>query len=332
MLLSGFVAIIASFSSCKRGSEPRIPLKDINVEVTIKRFDNDLFALKNVDNESVEKLRADYGRFFELFSQGIIGIGLPGEDGFNDYLSSFLADNMVAEVKKKVDQVFPTTNDLNLTLTNAFKRLRYYFPHKPIPQVYGFVSGFNNSIMLADSILGIGFDRYLGRDCEYYPHLGIHKYLIYNMHPQKIPSDLIRTYAMGEFAYHDSINNLLNTMIYEGMLMYFTKRMLPEQPDSLLFGFSPGQMKFLKSNEKTMWAYLVEHKLLFSTESFTIRKFIGDAPFTHGFPKESPGRAAVWIGFRIVSRYMERNQTLTLHQLMDEKNYQKILNESRYNP
>jgi uncharacterized protein YjaZ len=121
-------------------------------------------------------------------------------------------------------------------------------------------------------------------------------------------------------------------MIYEGMLMYFTSQVLPNHPDSLIFGFTPNHMKFLKSNEKYMWTYLIEHKQLFSTESFAIQRFIGDAPFTQGFPNESPGRAVVWIGYRIVKEYMNRNKEVTLAMLMNERDYQKILNRSKYTP
>lgn len=142
----------------------------------------------------------------------------------------------------------------------------------------------------------------------------------------------MRSWAIGEFHFNDSIDNLLNNMMYEGMLMYFTKRMLPDQPDSLIFGFSPDQMRWCQRNEKEMWSYMVEHKLLFNTDAFTIRKFVDDAPFTHNFPKESPGRAAVWIGYRIVNRYMNRNENVTLSELMEERDYQKILNQSKYNP
>ena len=152
------------------------------------------------------------------------------------------------------------------------------------------------------------------------------------MHPDKIPSDLLRSWAIGEFHFNDSIDNLLNNMIYEGMLMYFTKRLIPNQPDSLIFGFSPQQMRWCKQNESEMWAYLIEHKMLFNADSFTIKKFVNDAPFTHNFTRESPGRAAVWLGYRIVERFMERNKDYTLSMLMAETDYQKILNRSKYNP
>ena len=47
--------------------------------------------------------------------------------------------------------------------------------------------------------------------------------------------------------------------------------------------------------------------MLFSTDGFLIRKFTGEAPFTSYFTEESPGRAVVWTGFRIIERYMSNN-------------------------
>jgi hypothetical protein len=333
LIFRAVVVALIWLSACTCSHEPKIPLKGIDLEVKVHRFDNDLFriSIDSLDNQ-IGQLNAKYGSFFEIFCEGVIGIGKPVEPGFSDYLSSFITDNMISETYKEVKRVFPDTKELDKTLTNAFKRYRYYFPHKQIPAVYGFVSGFNNSVILADSTLGIGFDRYLGRDCHFYPRLGIHQYLTYNMHPQKIPSDIIRSWAMGEFPFNDSIDNLLNNMVYEGALMYFTTRLLPEQPDSLIFGFTPQQMKWCHRNEAQMWTYLIEHKLLFSTETFKINQYIGDAPFTHGFTNESPGKAAVWLGFRIVSKFMERNSDYSLSDLMIESDYQKILNRAKYNP
>jgi len=121
-------------------------------------------------------------------------------------------------------------------------------------------------------------------------------------------------------------------MIYQGKVMYFVKAVLPEDPDSLLWGFTANQMKFCNNNEKQMWTYLVENKQLFLTDRFTIDKYIREGPFTAGFTEESPGRAAVWIGYRIVDRYMKKNKNLSLDALMKEDDYQEILALSGYNP
>ncbi len=81
-----------------------------------------------------------------------------------------------------------------------------------------------------------------------------------------------------------------------------------------------------------MWTHLIENKLLFTTNTVDINKMINDAPFTSGFPQESPGRAAVWIGYRIVERFMERNKNIDLQRLMLIKDYQEILTLARYKP
>lgn len=325
-----FVAIIALYS-CNRANEG-IDLKKIDVKIEIKRFDKDLFVKGESINGKISALNKDYGQFFQLFGEGIIKIGKVNEPGFPVYLDKFINDAMIVESYKKVEAVFPNLDNLNTEFTNAFKRYHYYFPNKIIPPVYSFVSGFNQSVILADSILGVGLDRYLGRDCEYYIRLGIPKYSIYDMYPGKITSDCLRAWAIGEFPFNDSIDNLVNNMIYEGTLMYFTKKMLPEQSDSLLFGFSPSQMKWCEKNEKQIWTYLIENKLLFITDSFSINKFINNAPFTSGFSQESPGRTVVWIGYRIVNSYMKNNKDVTFQQMMSSKDYQKIFNQSKYRP
>lgn len=114
--------------------------------------------------------------------------------------------------------------------------------------------------------------------------------------------------------------------------MYLTKRMLPNQPDSLIFGYTPQQYKWCQRNENNIWTYLIENKLLFTTNLLDINKMINDAPFTSGFSRESPGRTAVWIGYRIVEQFMERNQEYTLDDLMKVNDYQYILNKAKYKP
>ena len=329
----GLIAIIfLAFSNCQNNNE-KIDLAKINVKVEVNRFDKSLFSV-NPDSIkiAIPKLSKEYGHFFQLFGEGIIHIGKMEEPGFSGYLESFLNDQMVTETYKRVQTVFPSLNTLNSEFTDAFKRYHYYFPNRSIPKIYAFISGFNESTVLADSILGVGLDRYLGSDCEYYLRLGIPKYSIRNMRPAKITSDCMRAWAIGEFPFNDSIDNLVNNMIYEGKLIYFSKRMLPDQPDSLLFGFTPSQMKWCQRNEKQMWTYLIENKMLFNSDSFSINKLINDAPFTSGFSQESPGRAVVWIGYRIVESYMKKNKKASFQQMMTARDYQKIFNQSKYRP
>jgi hypothetical protein len=90
-------------------------------------------------------------------------------------------------------------------------------------------------------------------------------------------------------------------------------------------------MDFCSNNEKQMWTYLIEEKLLFITDHFRINQFIEESPFTKDFSTDSPGKAAVWIGYRIIESYVKKNN-ISIGQLSHENDFQYMLNESRYNP
>ena len=63
-----------------------------------------------------------------------------------------------------------------------------------------------------------------------------------------------------------------------------------------------------------------------------IRKYLNDAPFTAPVSQESPGRLGAWVGWQIVDAWMEKQKDISLSDLLKEHNYQKILNESGYQP
>jgi hypothetical protein len=265
----------------------------------------------------------------------VINTGDINENSFGDFLVRFCTDKLNNDVYQMTMKVYPDVSSLQEGLTDAFRHYLYYFPGKKVPAVYTCITGFNNSIITGDSVLGIGLDRYLGADCKYYPRLQIYKYISDRMTPDHIVPDCMYAWAETEWDFSSSgyqADNVLSEMIHEGKLKYFEKCMMPDIPDSLIFGFSPGQMTFCLNNEGQMWQYLVEHKLLFSTDQFTIRKLTGEAPFTTFFSNESPGRAAVWVGFRIIESYMKKNPDIKLSDLMTDTDIQGILQNAKYNP
>ncbi|MDR2971262.1 MAG: hypothetical protein LBU83_04950, partial [Bacteroidales bacterium] len=97
-------------------------------------------------------------------------------------------------------------------------------------------------------------------------------------------------------------------------------------------GYSKEQWEFCKANEDQIWRYFIENNLLFNSNHKNIRTFIFDAPFTTGFPHESPGRIGQWTGWQIVTAYMKNNPDVTLQELMNDCNYKEILQRSRYKP
>jgi len=332
LVLPVILGLTMLFQGCRQNPY-QTDIAGIKMDLQISRFEVDLYEL-DFDSipAAIPGLKNRYGDFFDIFNYRIINIGGSDMVTYPDYLRSFLTDYLNNEVYRVTMEVFPDLGYLQSQLNNAFRRYQFHFPDLPVPRVYSFISRFNQSIVTSDGLLAVGLDNYLGRDTEFYKRLARHQYQINNMHPAKIPSDCLLGWGITEFEYHDSVDNVLSNMIYHGRNAYFTKWMLPDQPDSLIMGFTAEQMRFCRNNESRMWEYMVEARVLFESDRMAIQKFTGNGPFTSDFTNESPARAAVWLGWRIVEDYMRNNPRVSLQDLMNESDYQKLLSLSKYNP
>lgn len=321
------------FFSCKH-NPLKVDISKIDHEVEVVRFDNRLFSMEDKDTlEVYTELSNEHPGFFNLYTYRVIQVGGIGDEHFGKMMELFVNDTLIAEVKTKTDSVFSDYNKLEKRLKKAFKYYSYHFPDKELPTVYTYISGFNQSVVTAENIVGISLDKYLGRDCPYYRQLNTTpQYKIQNMHKGKILPDVAFAWAMTEFEAPDRATNLLGHMVQKGKLMYLVDAMLPEVHDSLKIGYTGQQLEWCEMNEPQMWTYLIEKKMLYSTKRMDIIRYINDAPSTSGFPIDSPGRAGVWIGWQIVRQYMEKHPEVTVAALMENYEFQKILNQSGYNP
>jgi hypothetical protein len=325
---------ILLLASC--GNNRKVNISGIKVDIKIKRLETDLFTINPAEvKKDIPSLREKYDGFLKYFGY-VINIGEPYDSAWIEGLVKFCTDKLNNEIYSATMQVYPDVSNIEKELTRAFRYYKFYFPGRPVPQVYTCITGFNNSIItVTDSSLAIGLDKYLGSDSKYYTQMQLYGYQAAKMNVSHILPDCMYAWASSGWDFKEmgyQTDNVLTELIHEGKLLYFVKSMLPDYDESLLFGFTPAQMKFCKNNEGQMWQYLVEHNLLFSTEQLTKRKLMGEAPYTSYYSKESPGRAAVWTGFRIIEAYMKNNRKCSLEEVMKDVNVQEILEKAKYSP
>lgn len=323
--------VFFSYSCKEKRNTPDIG--KIHVNFKFMRFEQDLFKTDFEKlSDSIAFFRKKYGEFFDIFNYKIIRIGDSNSLSYPDLLKGFVTDYNMNRVYNSVNIIFANTDTLKEQLTEMFRYFKYYFPEIKAPVIITYLSGFNQTIVTTDTILGIGLDKYLGSKSELYKQLGLPYYMRYNMNKAKIPSDCARAWALTQFPISDSVSNLLANMLYQGKILYLTKALLPWEEDTLIIGMSSNQLKWCKEYEEKMWVHLVENKLLFKTDYLTINKFIGEGPFTKAFGNNSPAKAAVWVGWQIIDKYMKSNPSTELKALMYDNDYQKILRLSRYKP
>lgn len=322
-----FIVILAF--SCSVNEPKNLP----EIELNTYPFYKNLFETP-VDSipSQIPQLIDKYSPFFELFSSHVIKIGYPEEKRFSVLLQQFVSDYHMLNVYNEIKKQYSTTEAIDNELKKAFQHFAYYFPQWPIPKIYYYHGGFNQSIIATDSVLGIGLDKYLGKNYSYYIKLGLPAYQRNKMTAEYISIDAMRFYLSGLFPFPFEQNNVLSHMIYEGVLQYALKNIFPNKADTLLFGFTEKQLIWCKKSERSIWKYLIDKKKLFNSDLLEIKRYTQEAPFTTTLPRESPGRAAVWTGFRIVEQFMNNNPNLTLNELLKITDYHLIYQKSEYDP
>lgn len=321
-----------TFFSCEN-NPLEIDVSHINIQPQFYHFEQELFQKEgNISNKDIEQFHSDYQLFFSDFTSQIINIGDERRADFILQLNRFKNDENLNEVFTDVKKMYGDFSVYQPKITDAFKHYHFYFPEKAIPTIITYISGFNYAIATGENYLGIGLDMFLGNDYKAYDLLAIPKYKSQIMTKDYLVPSVMLGWISTEFEMPIAQPNLLEEMIHQGKILYLLDALLPKEENFLKLSYTPEQHEWCKQNNKEIWFYFMDNDLLYTKESTQIVKYMGEAPFTQGFPEGSPGRIGHWLGWQIVKAYMKKNPQITVPQLMNENDFQKILTKSKYKP
>jgi hypothetical protein len=300
----------------------------------INRFDQELFQLKNDSSNhlDISRFYTKYPDFFNLYTKNILNIGDSSNPQMRELLNGFIHDQYINEMYNEVNKQYFNVNQYNQQLTDAFKGFQYFFPQAKIPEITYFVSGYNYANITTAQTLGIGLEMYLGSSYKPYTLLEIPVYRQKLMRSEYIVIDALQAWISTELEKEEDYSSLLHQMLYKGKVLYTIENLVPDLSDTVKFGYSENQLMWCKNNESKIWSHFIEKKLLFKALRGDSFKYINEGPFTAGFPRESPGKIGVWLGYQIIKKYVSQNPKITLKQLFDNHNAQQILTLSKYKP
>lgn len=314
-----FVVTTSWLTSCRRTTE------QTENTVCIPRLDSILFA-----EDGVAKITQDYSAVAKLWGQ-VLGTQ-PGEDP-SPVFQKFVQDTLMHRLQDSIQRIFSLQPPPDLLLSQAFGALTEHFPSHPKPLLYYYNSGFQASILVADSLLAVGLDRFLGSNSSFYLALSMPRYLAERMRPQYIVPVALEAWLTAEFPLVDPRPSVLAQMLYYGKIKYATQQLAPTLPDSLVLQYTAEQLDWLSDYEKDMWIYLSEKRLLYEKNQLIVSQFTRPAPFTNAFGQKSPGQAVNWLGYKIIASYMKHHPELRLEELFAaELGDEQLLQNARYRP
>lgn len=323
------VLIALMFFACSSNVKDRLDIDISQIEIEdfqIQSYGKDLFEIDTLDfNNQLAELALKYPYFLENVFADIKYV-----NQFKDYVT----DPKMIELNETTQLFFPDRISLEDELQDAFKHYKYYFPKNLIPTVYTFVSGlsFEEPIIYKDDVIAIAIDLYLGSDFELYKELGVPNYIAELMQKQYISVDCMRAMAINHVLHNQTNKTLLDQMIYYGKVLYFIDAMLPQKEDRYKIGYTQAQYDWCIQNESKIWSIFIEEELLFSNDYQKTSKFILPGPFTQSISNESPAALGIWIGWQIISSFMENNPDISLEELLTIRDPKLILQDSKYKP
>jgi gliding motility-associated lipoprotein GldB len=330
-----FITLIL-FSACN--GHKKVDVSNIPVEVNIQRFDHDLDKLRNPPIEpQALAMQKKYGLFYQDYMERILPAGSIKDTAYLGTLKKVFASKDYNVLKHDVDSVFPNLDKQNAELTDAFRRIKFYFPKKELPKVYAYISGFQAQTSIGNGYFGIGLDLFLGANSKFYPALidNFPHYISRYFTPENITPRVVEGMLREDmFPEQEKDKSVLQKMVYNGKILYLMDQLLPDVGDTTKIRYTTAQLKWCDDFKGQIWGYFLEENLLYDTDQLKTQQYFNDAPFTVGLGEknESAPKLGIWTGWQIVRAYMEHHPDVTITQLMADDDAQKILNESKYRP
>ncbi len=311
------LAIVLFLSvSCKTEIAKKVDVSKIEVAVSVSRFEQKFYE---ADEKTLPALKNEFPYLFPVQNDSI-------------WLNK-MKDKEERELYNKSQEVFGDFESEKAQIADLFKHVKYEHPDFESPKIITLITNldYQSKIVYADSLLFVSLDMYLGKNSEVYQDFPV--YLSQNFDKSQLVVDMASAISDRYFMPEKS-RQFLDMVIGAGKKLVMIDHYLPSVSDAQKIGYSEAEYAWAVANEEQIWKYFIENKLLYSTDSKLVDRFMADAPFSKFYidiDKESPGRIGVWLGWQIVSAYMSNNNDVTLQQLL-QTDAEEIFNKSKYKP
>ncbi len=325
-----FTILLTLFISCSSDSSVKeIDLSAISLDLKINQLEQEQLNL--IDTAKARAFLEKYPSFTQL----MLKRSLPSQKILEGMLVKMANDVHNQELLEACQQDYKDFSDLEEKLLTVFKHVKYYYPEFTINEVNTFSGGLTSGydLVINDQSLFIGIDHFLKDKEKFRPNPQVfHNYILKFYNRENIPVKVAQLLSQQYNAYDVKDQTLLANIIFYGKAYYFVKQMNAADKDALVIEYDDQEWAGAEQHAHIIWDHFVKKELFYTTDKKLISKYVDPRPTTGEVAEACPGRIGQWLGFKIVESYMKNNPEVSLQDLMNETNSQKILQNSRYRP
>ena len=312
-----FILLFLVNQGCSDVSIEENKINSINIEISLERFDQKFDSLSE---SNIFDLKNKYPFLFP-------------ENYSNSFWLKKSSDTIYDILKTSVNERFNEIIEVEEEISHLYKHLKNEFPKTRVPRIISVINNvdYQNKVILADSLLIISIDSYLGFDNYLYE--GIPLYIRKNLDAKYLTSHITEKYA-NELIENPLNRNFLSKIIFYGKKIYFKDIILPHENDQIKIGYTNDEYKWANENELFIWQYIIEKQLLYSNNETLESRFLYPAPFSKFYleiDNDSPGRIGQWVGWQIVKSYAKRYPEIGLEEIL-KLSAEELFIKSKYKP
>ena len=312
-----FTLLILSNISCNDINNKENKINSIDVKIRVERFDK---IFDSISESNIYDIKKKYSFLF------------PGNLS-DDFWINKSNDTIYNLLTKAVAKKFDNFEVIENNISHLFKHLKHEFPHINIPRIISVINNvdYENKLILADSLLIISIDSYLGINHSLYA--GVPLFIKKDMDINYLISNIAEKYSVETIKKY-SERNFLSKIIFYGKQLYFKDIIMTHSSDEIKIGYSKDENTWANKNELFIWQYIIEKQLLYDTDERLDDRFLLPSPFSKFYleiDNDSPGKIGQWIGWQIVRSYSNEFPNAKLVEILDLP-AEELFNKSKYKP
>jgi hypothetical protein len=257
-------------------------------------------------------------------------IKMPNDSdtAFQQGMGLFLEDPYVQRLERRIGERFSKLSSYSEEIDQGFKNLKVHFTKMKTPKKVVYMNSlFTSSAFSTDKEIGIGLERYLGEGTDVVKELPYQTFPDWEkkaMNSVYLSRDAVASWVTTHLVPVED-GNLAQKIVRWGKALYATQAAFPDKDPAYILRYDPKQYEWAVENERALWKYLVDEKMLFKIDELNTKNLLSEGPFTPGLPEKGPDRLGQFLGYRIILKYMEI-MDVTLEELL-KTSYSDILVE-----
>jgi frataxin-like iron-binding protein CyaY len=264
-----------------------------------------------------------------LFLQ-CLSLGNPEDSLFFRSVDLFRNDKYIKLLENEIDiSLRKNLSIYEQNLNLKFQKLGYFIKNKTLPKkIFWLNTLFSSSVFCSQNEIGVGLERYVGTNKTVINKLPTEQFFQWmkdGMRQEFLERDVLVNWIYTHYV-PDNAGSLIEKMIQWGKVYYILHAIDPDLPEHIVLRYQKQKYNWCLNNEDKVWKYIVSQSLVFSKNERDISNFINDGPFTPGLPEKGPDRLGQYIGFKMVSNFMDNHENKSLNDLLNTP-YNTILQE-----